>query len=778
LSRAPWLSAQTSHARQFLAAGFLLLALVVVFSFWFARQQSQYDALAQDALSDTKALADLLSTMRQAEAGERGYLLTGNEDYLTTVYQLALQAEPGELRLVNAEFSDKADAADVANVNRMVSKKLDELARSIALFQAGDLKGAVTLMQQNLSTHGISRLRDIIGGMQARQARRLVALQAEDANSSMMLQLATWAAVVVTLLLAWVAIRENRTQNEQLRAAQAELLETNATLERRVRERTATLAESQAALAESNAMLELRVAERSRELDQIFRLSADILGVLKFDGTYQSVSPAWEAITGWPISKAYELPFTDFLHPDDLAASMGSFAANQAGSKTMNFENRYRRPDGSYRWLAWRAVPSLADKLLYVSARDVTEDKAREERLRQSQKMEVVGQLTGGIAHDFNNLLTIIMGSLELLQRGLAQSDLKLQRRVENAMDGAKRAAALTHRLLAFSRRQPLAPKALDVNRLLSGMSDMLHRTLGEHVNVELVASAGLWPALADGNQLENALLNLAVNARDAMPGGGHLTIETQNAYLDHSYTGGKEVEPGQYVQIAVTDTGVGMEKDVRAKVFEPFFTTKAQGQGTGLGLAQVYGFAKQSGGHVGIYSEPGQGTVVKLYLPRSRAAAAAELPANDTQASLDHRGRGETILLVEDEEGVRQFASEILGELGYNVLTAETAAAGLEIFSTAPGVQMLFTDVVLTGGMNGRQLADEILRRAPDTIVLFTTGYTRNAIIHHGRLDEGVNFIGKPFTAGALAQMIRALFDQAGVKAASSGQGGFNRSA
>jgi PAS domain S-box-containing protein len=518
--------------------------------------------------------------------------------------------------------------------------------------------------------------------------------------------------------------------------------------------------QAEAALAEYNTTLERRVAERSQELDRIFRMSTDILSVTGNDGSFINLSPAWERITGYPVEDTIGRTYFEFVHPEDLPNTKDAAGQLRQGTSLLGFENRYRRADGSWCWLSWRAVPLPEEGLVYSIARDITQDKAREDQLRQSQKMEVVGQLTGGVAHDFNNLLTIIMGSLELLQRNLAGADARTIRRVDAAMDGARRAAALTHRLLAFSRRQPLAPEAIDANRLLAGMSDMLFRTLGEAVDIEIVAGAGLWPAMADANQLENAILNLAVNARDAMPGGGRLTIETQNTFLDDDYAAAyPDVDPGQYIQIAVTDTGTGMTADVQAKVFEPFFTTKPQGQGTGLGLAQVYGFIKQSGGHVAVYSETGLGTTIKLYLPRLRGAATP--PAPQHHATHAHEGSGEIILLVEDEEGVRNFSAEVLEDLGYRVLAAENAGAALEIFYDAKHIDLLFTDVVLTGGMNGRLLADEILRHRPDVPVLFTTGYTRNAIIHHGRLDDGINFLGKPFTAATLAQTIRRLLDQ-----------------
>ncbi|HLI13235.1 MAG TPA: ATP-binding protein [Alphaproteobacteria bacterium] len=387
-----------------------------------------------------------------------------------------------------------------------------------------------------------------------------------------------------------------------------------------------------------------------------------------------------------------------------------------------------------------------------------------EDALRQSQKMEAVGQLSGGIAHDFNNLLGVIIWNLEMLQRRLRDDDPRLRRPIEMAMKGAARAATLTQRLLAFSRRQPLEPKPVNPNRLVAGMSDLLRSTLGERIAIETVLAGGLWWVAVDTSELEAALLNLAVNARDAMPGGGKLTIETENAHLDEAYaaTNGGEIVAGQYVLIAVSDTGVGMSKEIIAKAFEPFFTTKEVGQGTGLGLSQVYGFVKQSGGHVKIYSEPGQGTTVKLYLPRlAGEAPAAEPPTRAASASGD--AARETILVVEDDEDLRASTVEALVEVGYRVLEAADGPAALRVLDAAPEIDLLFTDVGLPGGLNGRQLADEALRRRPQLKVLFTTGYARNAIVHQGRLDPGVELIVKPFTYAGLAARIRSVLEGKG---------------
>jgi len=366
------------------------------------------------------------------------------------------------------------------------------------------------------------------------------------------------------------------------------------------------------------------------------------------------------------------------------------------------------------------------------------------------------------VAHDFNNLLTIIMGNLETLERSLQSPTLekgRLARAAANALRGAQRAAALTQRLLAFSRRQPLDPKPVDVSRLVSSMSDLLRRTIDEQIAIEAVLAGGLWRAHVDPNQLEVAILNLAVNARDAMPDGGKLTIETANAYLDEGYAAAQaEVVPGQYVVICVSDTGIGMSKQVLERAFEPFFTTKEVGQGTGLGLSQVYGFVKQSGGHIKIYSEPQQGTTVKLYLPRLHGDGDAY--GDTEQRPLPRSAAAETILVVEDDDDVRAYTKEILRELGYGILEAATAHAALRLLEQHAEIDLLFTDVGLPGGMNGRQLADEARKRRPDLKILFTTGYARNAIVHEGRLDPGVQLVTKPFTYAAVGAKLRDILD------------------
>ena len=391
--------------------------------------------------------------------------------------------------------------------------------------------------------------------------------------------------------------------------------------------------------------------------------------------------------------------------------------------------------------------------------------KRAEEALRQAQKMEAIGQLTGGVAHDFNNLLTIVMGGLDVIRQQVPvlptpTAIARITRARDMAWHAAQRAATLTNRLLAFSRQQALSPQSLDTNKLVSGAYDFFRSSLGEAVELETVLAGGLWHTFADHNQLENALLNLALNARDAMPNGGKLTIETANCYLDEAYIASlsEPVHPGQYVMIAVTDNGAGMDKELCDRAFDPFFTTKAAGKGTGLGLSQVYGFVRQSGGHVKIYTELGEGTAVKIYLPRSaeKEATTADLlrPSGKTSAI-----GAETILIVEDDEALREHAVEMLGELGYRVLAASGGAAALKLLETHQ-VDLIFTDIVMPGGLNGRELANNATQRWPKLKVLFTTGYTRNAIVHHGRLDAGVHLISKPYLLTDLSAKVRALLD------------------
>ena len=386
-----------------------------------------------------------------------------------------------------------------------------------------------------------------------------------------------------------------------------------------------------------------------------------------------------------------------------------------------------------------------------------------QDQLRQAQKMDAIGKLTGGVAHDFNNLLQVISGNLQLLAADVAGNP-RAERRLANAMAGVTRGSKLAAQLLAFGRRQPLAPKVVNIGRFVREMDDLLRRTLGEEIEVETVIAGGLWNTLVDISNVENALLNLAINARDAMEGRGRLTIEAGNALLDSTYVSAHgDLRPGQYVMIAVTDTGTGIAPEIIDQVFEPFFTTKPEGQGTGLGLSMVYGFVKQSGGHVKIYSEPGHGTTVKLYLPRSTQSEDRIVDIENE----DLRGGDETVLVVEDDDAVRDTVVSMLSDLGYRVLKARDAASALSIIESGIAIDVLFTDVVMPGSLRSPELARKAVERQPGIAVLFTSGYTENAIVHGGRLDEGVELLSKPYTRDQLARRIRHVLAEKERKAA-----------
>ncbi|RWX78529.1 response regulator [Neorhizobium lilium] len=478
---------------------------------------------------------------------------------------------------------------------------------------------------------------------------------------------------------------------------------------------------------------------------------------------------------------------SEMLHPGDSADFRTRWSSCVRTGETFETELRLRRRDGAYRWFLSRAVPvrgggdgsiqfwvatntdiddqkttesrleTLATTLGHRVEERTVELERTQEVLRQSQKMEAIGNLAGGIAHDFNNLLQVITGNLQLLGREVAGNEVA-ERRVNNALSGASRGAKLAAQLLAFGRRQPLAPKVLNLGRLVRDMDNLLRRSLGEAIEIDTIVGAGLWNTLVDPTNVENAVLNLAINARDAMEGHGKLTIEIGNAVLDEDYARNAfDVAPGQYVMIAVSDTGSGMPKDVLQKVFDPFFTTKPEGKGTGLGLSMVYGFVKQSEGHIRIYSEPGEGTTVRIYLPRSLDEE--DMPAEGSEEV--PTGGNETVLVVEDDEAVRDIAVSLLIELGYRVLKAKDADSGLAIIESGVPVDLLFTDVVMPGKLKSRELAVFAKERLPRIAVLFTSGYTENSIVHGGRLDPGVQLLSKPYTRDALARKVRHVLEQ-----------------
>ena len=493
--------------------------------------------------------------------------------------------------------------------------------------------------------------------------------------------------------------------------------------------------------------------------------------MLDADGNVATWNPGAERAKGYKKREIIGQHFSKFYTPEDLENDVPAKALQEAREKGRFSAEGWRlRKDGSRFWAMVVIDPIReGDEIVGFAkvTRDLTERReaqlqleASQQALFQSQKMEAVGQLTGGLAHDFNNLLTGITGSLDLMKARLAQGRIgELERYITAAQGAASRAASLTHRLLAFARRQTLEPKPVNANKLVSGMEELIRRTVGTSVQIETVLAAGLWQCFCDGNQLENAILNLCINARDAMPDGGRVTIETANTWVDERTAAERDMPSGQYIAICVTDTGKGMSPDVIARAFDPFFTTKPVGKGTGLGLSMIYGFARQSQGQVRIYSEVGKGTTVKIYLPRYRGKA--EVEQTEESVELPRAEAGETVLVVDDEPTVRMLVGDTLSELGYKGIEAADAASGLKVLESDVKIDLLITDVGLPGGMDGKELADKAREHRPDLKVLFITGYAENATISSGRLDPGMHLLSKPFPMDKLAMKIRTIIEE-----------------
>jgi PAS domain S-box-containing protein len=506
--------------------------------------------------------------------------------------------------------------------------------------------------------------------------------------------------------------------------------------------------------------LEQQVEERTRERDRIWNRARDLFFVMSSEWRYRAINPAWKDLLGYEEADLIGQANAGLLHPDDGARIAELAKRVAAGEALQDVDARLKTKDGQYRWINWTVVPE--DGLIYGLGRDVTERKELEDQLHQSQKMEAVGQLTGGLAHDFNNMLTGIIGSIDLARRRMAQGrGAEADQFLQAATDASERAAALTHRLLAFSRRQTLDPQHVDANVLISSVEELMRRTLGERVRLVMDLQSDLWATRCDPNQLESAILNLAINARDAMQATGKLIIGTRNQPVPVARKiGPDEAAPGDYVAISVSDSGTGIPPAIVAKVFEPFFTTKPMGQGTGLGLSMVYGFVRQSGGHVDIDSRLGEGTTITLYLPRAEAETIVE--AAPVKAAAAPSGAGESVLLVEDDPQVRMLVRVVLDDLGYRILEAEDGPSALAILQSGAPIHLLITDVGLPG-MNGRQLADFARMTSPSLPILFMTGYIADEAERAARLEAGMAMISKPFTVESLARCLHQVFQDAG---------------
>ncbi|MBX8530805.1 response regulator [Pseudomonas cichorii] len=507
-----------------------------------------------------------------------------------------------------------------------------------------------------------------------------------------------------------------------------------------------------------------KLEQRTAELNTFWDISPDLLAMVDFKGHFLRVNPAWCAVLGREAGELIGNSILDLVHPDDISRTQDALR-HAIGNVLPLFENRYMHKDGSYRWIGWTSAPGGG--LVFALGKHITHEKLHsealriaEEALRQSQKMEAVGQLTGGLAHDFNNLLMGITGNIELLQSRVNQGRTDLGRYISSALEGSRRAAALTHRLLAFSRRQTLAPKATHIDQLVAGMEELINRTVGPAIDMQVLRTHDLWSTMVDPHQLENSLLNLCINARDAMPDGGTLKIETANRYLDDATAARYEMVAGHYVALCVSDNGTGMTEEVVARAFDPFFTTKPIGMGTGLGLSMIYGFARQSGGGVSIDSRPGKGSKICILLPQFLGDSEPFEHDSSLDIPLIQSAGGETILVVDDEPAVRALMSEVLEEQGYKVLEAEHGAAALVILQSRTTIDLLITDVGLPGGMNGRQVADAARTVRPDLKVLFVTGYAENAALEQDTLEPGMHVLTKPFAITTLSKRITELLD------------------
>jgi signal transduction histidine kinase/CheY-like chemotaxis protein len=693
----------------------LLLALAAYLTVQFSNNLRDNRMLIVRTYNIIDAAQDVLNAIQSAETGQRGYILTQRKTYLAP-FDEARKALPDHLaRLSDLVAGDPAQQRRIGMLDLLIKQKMQELQATIDVANNQSFEAAREVVLTDSGKTSMDGIRSIIAEMSTDESNGIEAkLQSSDESQRRILIVAVGGSVL-GLLAVLIGAFVLMLSNLRLRRAERGLERQSVILQ-------ATLDNIRDGIAFFNSSG--RLAAFNRNFFALLDLPAD----LAVPGTTLKALHAAEAGKSHrALDDLPTVPAPSGAPPVPIQIAVGAREVEVV-----------------------RDV--LADGSLLVSCEDVTRRNRAEGIIRQSQKLEAIGHLTGGVAHDFNNLLQVIGSNLDLLSQNF-KGDERVSRRLQAAIAGTERGARLTRQLLAFARRQPLDPKPIDLGRLVRGMTDLLKRSLGERIEIETVVAAGLWTALADVSQVENAVLNLGINARDAMPDGGRLTIEVANAFLDEAYAAEHlEVQPGQYVMLAISDTGTGMAPEVTMRAFEPFFTTKAEGAGTGLGLSQVYGYVKQSGGHVKIYSEPGHGTTVKLYLPRSKLAEAVEV---GPLSRVEH-GDGETILVVEDDAAVRSGVVDMLTGLGYRALQAENADSALAVLASSTTVDLLFTDVVMPGQLKTRDFVREAQTRLPNMAVLYTSGYTENAIIHDGRLDEGVLLLSKPYRQDDLARKIR----------------------
>ncbi len=700
-----------------LVAVLLLVCGVTWAQFDQARSARRWSQHTDDVII---AVKDLNLAVRNAETGQRGFLLTDRDDYLQP-YEAAIEQVTllfSDLRRLTAD--NPAEQARLQALSPVLQHKLEELAQTVQVRRSVGLDAALAIVLTDAGRTSMKRIESTLSAM-AQDENGLLSqrLAAADRRGRWIRWLMLGGMATALLALSWAA--------QMLNQAWAHTHKVEA--------------------EQRTAALRLRVS-----LDSL----SQGVAVFGADHLLSNWNDCFRVLLDLP--KAMVRSDTSYAAISEHMSGDGGFLENEQQIRQGRLSPRelvvYERTRHDGHQLELRRAP-MPDGGFVLTVTDMTKRAQAETVLREAQKMQAIGQLTGGIAHDFNNLLTIILGNLEMMHTTLGD-DAGLRTRIDRAAGAAQRGATLTAQLLAFARKQPLAPAPADLTTVVPELMPLMQRTLGAHIDVRYVENAGLWPAMADHAQLESAVLNLALNARDAMPDGGRLTIELANKVLDEDYARAHhEVVPGDYAMLAVSDTGHGMSREVLARVFEPFFTTKPDGKGTGLGLAMVFGFVKQSGGHVKIYSEPGHGTTVRLYLPRAVGAA---LPASRISAPLDLPRGSATVLVVEDEPAVREIATAILADHGYRVLQAADGESGLRVFGAhAAEIALLLTDVVLPGAIRGRELAERVTAVRPEVKVLYMSGYTENSIVHHGRLDDGVQLIGKPFKRDELIAKVAA---------------------
>jgi signal transduction histidine kinase/CHASE3 domain sensor protein len=713
------MKAVSVRTNSLLVGAFALLLLIGGIVTWdrfnAARSARAWSAHTYEVLGRLK---DLDIGIRDAETGQRGYLLTGQESLLEP-YRSALNRLgfiQGDLQLLTAD--SPAQQAQLRALSPLLQQRLEALAQGVQLRRDKGLDAALQAVRTGTGMRAMDDIERAVGAMTAEENRLLSErLSMLEARTKRLHAVVFGCLAVAILGLGVAGWRLNRASTRSAR------------LEHEQRLAAARLNDTLASLSQGVGVFGV---DRSLVFwNACFHVLLDIPETVpKLGLPYAALIEATNRGDGSLLEREDQI-----LH-------------GPAGGAPITYETS--RADGAVLEIRRTAA---ADGGFVLTISDMTKRALAEGILRESQKMQAIGQLTGGIAHDFNNLLTVILGNLDIMRAKAHGDDAQLIR-IERAIWAGQRGALLTNQLLAFARKQPLAPTAVNLAATMPDLIPLLRRTLGEHIEVRYVETAGLWPAMADPAQLESAVLNLALNARDAMPGGGRLTIELANKVLDEAYASRHaEVTAGDYTMVAVSDTGIGMTPDILARAFEPFFTTKQESKGSGLGLPMVFGFVKQSGGHLNIYSEPGEGTTVRLYLPRALTINAVD---RKEQPPVELPRGSATVLVVEDEPGVREIAVAILQDLGYRVFEAADGTQALKVFGEhAAEIDLLLTDVVLPGKVRGRELADRVTAFRPEVMVLFMSGYTENAIVHHGRLDDGVRFLSKPFKREALAQKV-----------------------